>query len=83
MTAPAAHHIRLLTAAGCHLCDAARDDIARIATELGVSWDEVDIATDEDLLVEHSEQVPVILIDGRQHGYWRVEEQRLRQALGR
>jgi len=25
--------------------------------------------------------VPVILIDGKEHGYWRVEENRLRQAL--
>lgn len=81
MSAAATHHIRLLTAVGCHLCDTARDDIARIAGELGVGWDEVDIASDADLLVEYAEQVPVILIDGRQHGYWRVEEQRLRRAL--
>lgn len=81
--APPAHRITLLSKAGCHLCDVARDDIARIAGELAVPWDEVDVCSDEDLALDYAEQVPVILIDGEQHGYWRVEEARLRAALAR
>jgi hypothetical protein len=27
--------------------------------------------------------VPVILIDGKEHGYWRVEEDRFRAAITR
>ncbi len=34
-----------------------------------------------DLRAEYSDRVPVILVDGREHGYWRVEESRLRKAL--
>jgi len=30
---------------------------------------------------EYSDRVPVILIDGLEHGYWRVEEPRFRAAL--
>lgn len=81
MSGSVGHHVRLLTKADCHLCAAARADVARIAGELAVAWDEVDIASDDDLLWEYAEQVPVILIDGRQHGYWRVDEPRLRAAL--
>ena len=32
---------------------------------------------------EYSDRVPVILLDGAEHGYWRVEETRLRAALAR
>jgi hypothetical protein len=30
---------------------------------------------------EYSDRAPVILLDGKEHGYWRVEEDRLRAAL--
>jgi hypothetical protein len=32
---------------------------------------------------EYSDRVPVVLIDGKEHGYWRVEEPRFRKALAR
>jgi hypothetical protein len=32
---------------------------------------------------QFSDRVPVILLDGKEHGYWRVEEARLRKALAR
>lgn len=74
--------VRLLTKPGCHLCDDARAVVARVVAELGESWDEVDITTDEDLNAAYWEQIPVTLVDGRQHGYWHVDEARLRAALG-
>ncbi len=30
-----------------------------------------------------TEQVPVTFVDGKQHDFWRVDEQRLRAALAR
>lgn len=74
--------VRLLTKPGCHLCDDARAVVARVVAELGESWDEVDITTDEALNAAYWEQIPVTLVDGRQHGYWHVDEARLRAALG-
>jgi hypothetical protein len=32
-------------------------------------------------LAEYGEMIPVTLIDGVQHDFWRVDERRLRQAL--
>jgi hypothetical protein len=32
---------------------------------------------------EYSDRVPVILVDGKEHGYWRVEEARFRKAVAR
>lgn len=66
---------------GCHLCDDAREVIARVTAELGVEWTELSILDDPELAKTYAEQIPVTLIDGRQHDYFRVDEHRLRRAL--
>ncbi len=66
---------------GCHLCDDARSVVSRVAEDLRVPWEERSILDDPRLLEEYGEQIPVVLIDGRQHTFWRVDEQRLRAAL--
>ena len=66
---------------GCHLCDDARAIIARVAAELGEPWEERDITQSEADTREYWDQIPVTLIDGVQHDFWRVDEQRLRAAL--
>lgn len=76
-----AHRITLLSRPGCHLCDDARIVVARVAGDLDVSWEERDITASADDLERYSELVPVTLIDGVQHDFWRVSEQRLRAAL--
>ena len=76
-----AHTITLLTRPGCHLCDEARAVIERVAAELGVSWQERDITGSPEDLAAYSDMIPVTLIDGVQHDFWRVSERRLRAAL--
>lgn len=75
------HRITLLGKPGCHLCDDARETIARVAGELGVPWEEVDINSSAELQEKYWEMIPVTLIDGVQHDFWRVTESRLREAL--
>ncbi|SMC91566.1 Glutaredoxin-like domain [Kibdelosporangium aridum] len=70
-----------MTRAGCHACEVAEADIARICGDLGVSWSAEDVDADPELRAEYGDRVPVILIDDREHGYWKVEEPRLRAAL--
>ncbi len=67
---------------GCHLCDDARAVVARVCAELGESFVEVDVDSDPDLEDRFGEEVPVTFVDGRQHDFWRVDEGRLRAALG-
>ena len=76
-----AHVVTLLTRPGCHLCDDARAVIERVSAELGISWTERDITRSESDLRDYGEMIPVTLIDGVQHDFWRVSEQRLRAAL--
>jgi glutaredoxin len=54
-----------------------------LARELGFRYGEVDVDRDQRLRDEYSDRVPVILIDGKEHGYWRVEEARFRRAIVR
>jgi glutaredoxin len=80
-TAPA--RITLLTRPGCHLCDDARAVIARVAEQAGVGWAERDITGSAEDLAAYSDMVPVTFVDGVQHDFWRVSEDRLRAALAR
>jgi Glutaredoxin-like domain (DUF836) len=57
--------------------------LRRLAGELGFGYEQVDVDTDPGLRAEYTDRVPVILLDGSEHGYWRVEEARLRAALAR
>jgi hypothetical protein len=75
------HTITLLSRPGCHLCDEARAVIARVAADLGVLWTERDITESDNDLRDYAEMIPVTLIDGVQHDFWRVDERRLRRAL--
>jgi glutaredoxin len=77
----AAPRITLLGRPGCHLCDDAREIIRRVADDLGVTWEERDITQSEADMREYWEQIPVTLVDGVRHDFWRVSEARLRAAL--
>ncbi len=67
---------------GCHLCDDARAVIERVCADLGEEYEEISILGDEQLMHAYGEMIPVTLVDGAQHDYWRVDEARLRRALG-
>lgn len=73
----------LLTRPGCPHCDEAREVLARLAAELGVPLEERDATLDAAELEEYGERLPVVLLDGREHGYWDVDEPRLRRDLAR
>ena len=73
--------ITVVSRLDCHLCEVAESVVARVAGEAGVAWQSVDVDADPALLEEYSDLVPVILVDGRVHDYWRVDEARLRQVL--
>jgi glutaredoxin len=75
--------LTLITRAGCHLCDDAKEAMDRVAAASGVGWRELDVDTDLELERDYGDRVPVVLLDGREHGYWRVEEDRLLRDLAR
>jgi hypothetical protein len=73
--------VLLIGKPGCHLCDDAREVVARVTAELGERFEERSIEDDPALHERYWEQVPVTLVDGEPHDFWRVSEDRLRAAL--
>ncbi|MFH8614580.1 glutaredoxin family protein [Streptomyces sp. NPDC017979] len=73
--------VTLIGKPGCHLCDDARAVVQEVCGATGAAWEEKDITQDEALHREYWEQIPVVLVDGEQHTFWRVDAERLRRAL--
>ena len=66
---------------GCHLCDEARAVVSEVTAEFGIAFEEVDVDSDPDLARRYGEEVPVVCVDGRQVGFWRIDPARLRSLL--
>ncbi|GHD93873.1 thioredoxin family protein [Streptomyces naganishii JCM 4654] len=81
--APAPHErfVTLVRKPGCHLCDDAQAVVEKVCADLGVPWEKKDITEDRELHDRYWEQIPVVLVDGEQHTFWRVNEERLRREL--
>jgi len=76
-----APRLTLITRPNCHLCEEAKEAMARVAAATGEEWTELDVTGDIELEREYGDRLPVILLDGKEHGYWRVEEERLLRDL--
>ena len=75
--------VTLVGKPGCHLCDDAQTVIETVCAETGASWEKKDITEDAELHRKYWEQIPVVLVDGAQHDFWRVDPKRLRAGPGR
>ena len=74
-------HVTVYTREQCHLCEVALQQVESIAAETGATWSSVDVDADLEDRAEYGDRVPVIVVDGVEHGYYRVEPERLRRAL--
>jgi hypothetical protein len=66
----------------CHLCEDALAVVEGVLVDFaGVTLEQRSILDDAELMERYVEEIPVLLIDGRVHNIWRVNETRLRTAL--
>ncbi|MFE7800612.1 glutaredoxin family protein [Nocardia sp. NPDC057440] len=86
MTNPT-HSVTLLTRSGCGLCVTALEQLRAICADFGIEPATVDVdvaaVTDPGLRAEYGDRLPVVLLDGREHSYFDVDEPRLRSDLTR
>ncbi|WP_043474101.1 glutaredoxin family protein [Paeniglutamicibacter gangotriensis] len=73
--------ITLLVRPGCHLCSAAKKTVDEVTNRLGLTWESVDIDHDPGLLAQHSDEVPVLLVDGKVRDFWVIDPERLETLL--
>lgn len=80
--------LTLIGKPGCHLCEDAEAAIDRVLAKflaanpsVSVSIAEQNILDDAELAARYSEEIPVLLINGKVHNYWRIDEERFFGAL--
>nr|WP_323132441.1 glutaredoxin family protein [Kineococcus indalonis] len=71
----------LVSRAGCHLCDEGREVVRRVAEATGTAWAEVDVDADPEAVRRWSDRVPVVLVDGVERDFGRLDAGRLTDAL--
>ena len=81
-------HVELLTRAGCGICERVHGRLAELADELDFDLSSTDVdaaaaAGDSGLRAEFGDRLPVVLLDGREHSYWDIDEERLRSDISR
>jgi len=73
--------VQLVSRVGCHLCEEGREVVRRAVEGAGESFTEVDVDADPELLRRYSDRVPVVLVDGAEADFGRLDGARLAQAL--
>ena len=80
--------LTLIGKPGCHLCEDAELAVDRVLTSflaanpsVSVSVNHKNILDDAELAARYSEEIPVLLIYGKVHNYWRIDEERFAGAL--
>lgn len=75
--------LTLIGKPGCHLCEEAEAVVAGVIADFDgkITLVQKNILDDEALFAKYSEEIPVLLIDGKVHNYWHIDPERLRAAL--
>jgi Glutaredoxin-like domain (DUF836) len=78
--------VTLIAKPGCHLCDDARVVVDRVLGELdrdgvGVRMVERNILEEPELAARYADDIPVVLVDERMHGRWRIDADALRSDI--
>lgn len=81
-------HLTLIGRANCHLCEVAAGELARVIARFSSEYPEVpyvvedlDVDSDEQLLAKYSDEVPVLLLNGKQIAFFRVDPDRVFNQL--
>ena len=75
--------LTLITRADCCLCDEMKAIAAAVAAEGGALLEIQDVDSDPALQARYSDEVPVLLIDGRKAFKYRVTAAELRRRVAR
>ncbi len=73
--------VTVLTRADCGLCAAAEQVVAQVAEGRDVEVTHTDIDADPELKDRYDWDVPVVLVEGRQAGFHRIDPDRLARAI--
>ncbi len=75
--------ITLIGRSGCHLCEVAQGDLAQVIARFAHEYPSVkysidDVDIDQNPQFSHfTDEVPVLLINGQQVSFWRIDQDRV------
>lgn len=75
--------VTLYTRVRCHLCDVAKEVIESVRTDRTFDLEIIDVDSDPALVALYTNDVPVILVNGRKAFKYRVDANELRARLDR
>jgi glutaredoxin len=77
--------VTLYSRPGCHLCEDAAVQLRELAVTLSgsakITIEETSILSDPELEKKYSDYIPVILINGEPHDFFRVDPERFISAI--
>jgi glutaredoxin len=73
--------VTLYSRSGCHLCELAIEELDKLRAERDFEFEVILIDGDLELEKLYGEQIPVTLINGKAHDFWRVDPERFRAAI--
>lgn len=79
--APDGPRFELLVKQDCHLCADAITVVEEVCGRHGVPWRALDAAEHPELAERHAEEIPVLMVDGVQRDFWRIDPVRLERLL--
>lgn len=79
-------HVELLTRAGCGICERVHRRLVELADAWAFDLSSTDVdaaaaAGNRALRAEYGDRLPVVLLDGREHSFWDIDEDRLEADL--
>ncbi len=72
---------------GCHLCEVAQGDLAQVIARFAAEHPEAEYSVNDLEIDQHpqysgySDEIPVLLLNGRQLSFWRIDQDRVYAAL--
>ena len=65
----------------CHLCEEAEKNVREVSIEIPFKLEVIYIDGNQELERLYGEEVPVTLINGAKHDYFRVDKKRFSEAI--
>ena len=75
--------LTLIGRQGCHLCEVAQGDLAQVIARFAAEHPEAQYAInvlsidDDPSFAKYTDEVPVLLLNGKQIAFWRIEQERV------
>ena len=73
--------VEVISRRGCHLCEVAEEIVRDVQQEVPFELEVMFVDGDIELESKYGEEVPVTLINGQRHDYFKVDRERFKSEL--